>query len=236
MIETARLTERDFRQLDDLLASPELARSMRLDEAQGYLCAALAGPQAIEEAQWLAEVLGDADPERCDVARQATVWLRRLARELEADLAAGTPLARLRGEQENGPEAGNDRAAWALAYLHGVETSPVDWFDALGAEDDSEASEEVSFLDEQLFPFFMLSGEAEAAAAEAGEEWPSGAELDRLRQECEDLLPQAVTDIYRFWLAQRSRRTIRRATAKIGRNDACPCGSGRKYKKCCATV
>ena len=22
--------------------------------------------------------------------------------------------------------------------------------------------------------------------------------------------------------------------AKAGRNDACPCGSGKKYKKCCA--
>lgn len=22
-------------------------------------------------------------------------------------------------------------------------------------------------------------------------------------------------------------------TDKLGRNDACPCGSGRKYKKCC---
>ncbi|HEV7735170.1 MAG TPA: SEC-C metal-binding domain-containing protein [Candidatus Binatia bacterium] len=25
---------------------------------------------------------------------------------------------------------------------------------------------------------------------------------------------------------------IRRAEAKVGRNDPCPCGSGRKYKKC----
>jgi SEC-C motif-containing protein len=24
-----------------------------------------------------------------------------------------------------------------------------------------------------------------------------------------------------------------RATPKVGRNDPCPCGSGRKYKKCC---
>jgi uncharacterized protein YecA (UPF0149 family) len=24
-----------------------------------------------------------------------------------------------------------------------------------------------------------------------------------------------------------------RGTAKIGRNDPCPCGSGKKYKKCC---
>lgn len=27
--------------------------------------------------------------------------------------------------------------------------------------------------------------------------------------------------------------TVRRAVARIGRNDPCPCGSGKKYKKCC---
>ena len=27
--------------------------------------------------------------------------------------------------------------------------------------------------------------------------------------------------------------TYRRESAKIGRNDPCPCGSGKKYKKCC---
>jgi preprotein translocase subunit SecA len=27
-------------------------------------------------------------------------------------------------------------------------------------------------------------------------------------------------------------RTIRREGPKIGRNDPCPCGSGKKYKKC----
>ena len=27
--------------------------------------------------------------------------------------------------------------------------------------------------------------------------------------------------------------TIRRTEPKIGRNEKCPCGSGRKYKKCC---
>ncbi|WP_372847360.1 SEC-C metal-binding domain-containing protein, partial [Pontiella sp.] len=26
---------------------------------------------------------------------------------------------------------------------------------------------------------------------------------------------------------------IRKAVPKAGRNDPCPCGSGRKYKKCC---
>jgi uncharacterized protein YecA (UPF0149 family) len=27
--------------------------------------------------------------------------------------------------------------------------------------------------------------------------------------------------------------TFRRQVAKVGRNDNCPCGSGKKYKKCC---
>ncbi|MGH9545975.1 MAG: SEC-C metal-binding domain-containing protein [Terriglobales bacterium] len=27
-----------------------------------------------------------------------------------------------------------------------------------------------------------------------------------------------------------------RSTAKIGRNDPCPCGSGKKYKKCCGAL
>jgi uncharacterized protein YecA (UPF0149 family) len=26
---------------------------------------------------------------------------------------------------------------------------------------------------------------------------------------------------------------MRRTGEKIGRNDPCPCGSGKKYKKCC---
>lgn len=27
--------------------------------------------------------------------------------------------------------------------------------------------------------------------------------------------------------------TVRRAEPKVGRNDPCPCGTGKKYKKCC---
>ncbi len=29
------------------------------------------------------------------------------------------------------------------------------------------------------------------------------------------------------------RKPVRRTAAKVGRNDPCPCGSGKKYKKCC---
>lgn len=32
---------------------------------------------------------------------------------------------------------------------------------------------------------------------------------------------------------QKPIETVRKEEAKVGRNDPCPCGSGRKYKKCC---
>jgi len=28
-------------------------------------------------------------------------------------------------------------------------------------------------------------------------------------------------------------QTVKRSQKKVGRNDPCPCGSGKKYKKCC---
>jgi uncharacterized protein len=51
----------------------------------------------------------------------------------------------------------------------------------------------------------------------------------------------AVTGIYRYFEARRlgerepfdNVTTFRRAVPKIGRNDPCPCGSGKKFKQCC---
>ena len=37
-----------------------------------------------------------------------------------------------------------------------------------------------------------------------------------------------------FWRAQASSvEPIRNVGHKVGRNDPCPCGSGRKFKNCC---
>jgi uncharacterized protein len=54
----------------------------------------------------------------------------------------------------------------------------------------------------------------------------------------------SVMMIYRYFephrrnLARESREknTYRRETAKIGRNDPCYCGSGKKYKRCCGDI
>ena len=53
-----------------------------------------------------------------------------------------------------------------------------------------------------------------------------------------------VTGIYRYFQARRlvenelygSANTFRRSMPKVGRNDLCPCGSGKKFKHCCGRV
>ncbi len=36
-----------------------------------------------------------------------------------------------------------------------------------------------------------------------------------------------------YYDSKRPYATVQREGPKIGRNDPCPCGSGKKYKKCC---
>jgi len=45
--------------------------------------------------------------------------------------------------------------------------------------------------------------------------------------------PTMLSDRYDDGNEQPAVQTVRRDGPKIGRNDPCPCGSGKKYKKCC---
>ncbi len=230
----AQLADDQLDRLETLLDDPALAEAMRLDEIQGYLCAALSGPQPIPEEDWLADALGGDEALESEAGREAADLLRAFAVALEAELATGEPpvlLLYAKEDDENGP---SDYLPWCQAYLAGVDAAEDDWFEFLGeTEGDDEDSEEITYLDERLFPLMLLTGEAEAAAREHGEEWPEGEEREQVINDCEEDLPQAVTDIYRFWLAKRGAQTIRRDEPKIGRNDPCPCGSGKKFKQCC---
>ena len=45
-----------------------------------------------------------------------------------------------------------------------------------------------------------------------------------------------VAELYDYWRDSRipPSQTVRRSTRKVGRNEPCPCGSGKKFKRCCA--
>ena len=230
----AQLDDDQLDRLENLLDDPALQDAMRLDEIQGYLCAALSGPRPIPEENWLIDVLGSEETLESAAGREAADLLYSFAEALQRGLAAGeAPVFLLypKGDDDNGP---SDYEPWCRAFLAGVDAAEDDWFEFLGEDEDNEEdSEEISYLDERLFPLMVLTGEAEAAAREHGEEWPQDKDLAELENDCEEDLPQAVVDIYRFWAAKRGIRTLRRDEPKVGRNDPCPCGSGKKFKQCC---
>ena len=167
----AQLADHLLDRLETLLDDPALQESMRLDEIQGYLCAVLSGPQAMAEEEWLIDALGSEAALETEAGREAAELLRVFAKALEAELAAGEPPILLlygKEDDENGP---SDYLPWCQAYLAGVDASEEDWFEFLGEDEDesSEDSDEISYLDERLFPLMVLTGEAEAAAREHGE-------------------------------------------------------------------
>jgi uncharacterized protein len=48
------------------------------------------------------------------------------------------------------------------------------------------------------------------------------------RESADDMSEETIDDVDDYHL-----ETIVRAKPKVGRNEPCPCGSGKKYKKCC---
>ena len=82
------------------------------------------------------------------------------------------------------------------------------------------------FVDGCLQLFEILASDPAEMPPEAREMSPDERLADAL---------WAVYDLRDFWRERASRRPVRqvRKEAGPGRNDPCPCGSGKKFKRCC---
>ena len=58
-------------------------------------------------------------------------------------------------------------------------------------------------------------------------------DADQVREQ--NAIALSVRALHKYWLDRRDLQSapIRRSSPKVGRNDLCPCGSGKKYKHCC---
>ena len=221
------LTDSDLDRLEELLESDVFGDdAMRLDEIQAMLCAVVSGPEPVMPGVWLQEALGEG-VERADDPRVAETLelLMRLNNDIAAALLADETVSPvLYPVDESGEEY--DYAAWADAYIFGAGLAG-DWFEQAGkhAED----------LSELLEPLFLLNGMLKEDVEKSGERWFSPAEEARLVADIQDNLPLIVQTLYNFWRNKRAgvAAPIRREEPKSGRNDPCPCGSGRKFKQCC---
>ena len=94
----------------------------------------------------------------------------------------------------------------------------------------------VASLEEEVLPVAELLGvELPEAAA-----WRERAEQERARVESRRLELDALASAVDFdedesELFAESPTSYRRTSPKVGRNAPCPCGSGRKFKKCCGS-
>ncbi len=97
-------------------------------------------------------------------------------------------------------------------FIDGINTSLTTAYEVEKLEETSQIDLNIDF--EKLF-FNML--DAKAKWLYTLEEW-------------EEVLPKEKrTEITQKWRA--SKQAVTEKT--VGRNDPCPCGSGKKYKKCC---
>lgn len=221
-----------------------------LEWLDGYMAALLAGPRRIATDEWL-PVFADgvfarafADPQSADEARRAIqarwdVLAQQLDPELildDPDVLRLAPLMIELTEEDKQRLVGEGHVkaeelhlleqtgeVWAVGFMEATADFPQDW-----PEPDLE-TEEGQLYDEALTRIASLTFEP-AELEEVFEELYDGERLNR-----DELIHEALyaaQDLRLYWLDHAPRPPQRRVDALPGRNDPCPCGSGKKFKKC----
>lgn len=120
-----------------------------------------------------------------------------------------------------------DGEMWAHGFMSGIKLRETDWKPFL--DDPNNAT--------VLRPIYLLGAEDVTDEEELLVETPVQREV--LTKQ----IPASTAAIYRYWLPHRKEifeqtmaSTYQREQPKTGRNDPCPCGSGKKFKKCCGAA
>jgi uncharacterized protein len=216
----------------------------------GYLTAVAAGPRALTLEQCLPAMTGDAfdrafaDPEdRARAERALRTRLVVLRDQLDAEALFDAPdvlrLAPLMLSWDEGLRAAAVAEGAVSADDAGFLVTGAEWaegfFAALqahvsDADAQVDADQAALYLDllQQVHALRLPEGSDELRDHIAATYRGEIPDRDRLVDEA----CYAVQDLRVWWVDQAPRPTPRRVDKTPGRNDPCPCGSGRKFKKC----
>lgn len=203
---------------------------LSLQGLDGFLTALAVGPELVTPSEWLPAVWGGREP-RWEGLAEAT-HIHGLLMAFWNDVlrrAALDPSERIDADDAPILDDGDEHPpglAWAEGFLDGVEFAPDgwdDWADAHVWIDD--AMLDLEALTWPVVPEGFVPDDGGPAIEQPG------------RDEILADLPRIVNALHRHRLREETLRTpIRRSSPKVGRNDPCPCGSGRKYKRCCGAA
>jgi uncharacterized protein len=232
----APLSDDELDELDQFLMSDEVSdEAMMLDMLDGYLTALVVGPITLQPSQWLPGIWGSADEDapHFQTAEQRQHILDLILRHyngiiwsLQPDADAFEPMFHETTYPDD-PRTYVDGEAWAHGFMQGIELSQKDWQPLL---EDAQGQAWMRSI-------YLLGANHVSQEDEELTRWPAQ------REELAKAIPAGVAAIYRYWLPYRKAvherqiaTTIQRTTPKIGRNDPCPCGSGKKFKRCCGAA
>jgi uncharacterized protein len=224
------LTDAEFERLNGLLGRFDNKRPMNLEQLDGFLAALICGPEIVRPSEYLPVICGSDMVFEDSFGTQSVLqdFLSLIMRHwnfIADTLHSGDVFLPMLLEDDDGVTHAND---WATGFLRGMEFHKDRWAALLSDEQHGGL----------LVPIFALAHEhdtdpemrpyKEAISAEQREKLIVGAAA-------------GVTGIYGYFEAQRlvenepldHATTFRRTIPKIGRNDPCPCGSGKKFKQCC---
>ena len=192
-----------------------------ISELDGFFTALVSGPVMIPPSRWLPAVWGDFEPEwerATDFETVVSLMIRHMngiAATLMEQPEDFEPLF-LENTLEGKTYTVVDE--WCEGYVRGVQLATELW---------STAGLEMDIL---LMPILAFTSETGWRAHDLS----SDVEIDNIR----NAITPNVRAIHAYWLARReghvsSPEPVRRSQTSVGRNDPCPCGSGKKFKKCC---
>ncbi|MCK7499144.1 MAG: UPF0149 family protein [Comamonadaceae bacterium] len=223
------MTESELDRLEQLLDSDLFqGEGPLLDELQAMLCAIVSGPAVVMPNEWLPAVFGEHPAYESQAQAEEVITLvLRFYDDIAATLSEGKGISLILYPVSE--EARNSTSRHGPTPICTAARSVP----RTGTKLPASMREDLSELIE---PFFLLTGKLKEDAQAQGERWLSAAQEQRALAHAREDLPELVTALHQFWQVKGTPvQSYQRESPKVGRNDPCPCGSGRKYKQCCGS-
>lgn len=213
---------KDLRKLRDfLLSDAVIENAMQLSALDGFLAGVIVCPDLIKPSEWMTVMWGGEPPmtEDLDQAQDFHDLLIKhyngIIRRL--DQRRYSPL------YDTGPDGRIDWESWIGGFWTAMLMRPDAWR-AFGKQHESD--------EDVLRSVFVITRLVQIALP--GDDGGPMEVDEELLELAPDLIPRSVEILHHARLAQSGEvYTVTHGSGRVGRNDPCPCGSGKKYKKCC---